>query len=131
MSSAVDTYGIGLVHPFAMGARDFVSATGKDLIKANVISALMIRKRELPWAPHLGSELHKLLDENMDDMLEPQALLDCRTALSHDPRILVISVTVTRSLSENSLDIEIFYGIAQIPGSGTVLDTDTARILVK
>lgn len=129
--SAADTYGIGLVHPFALGPDDFVSARGADLARANVISALMIRKGELPWAPHLGSNIHRLLDENMDELLRDQAILDCREALSHDPRIRVTDVRVTRDLVRNALTLEVFYQIVQLQGSGTVLASDVARILVR
>lgn len=129
--SLADSYGIGLVHPFVMGPSDFNSARGAALVKADIVSALMIRRGELPWAPELGSEIHKLLDENMDEMLEPQALLDCRMALSHDPRILVTGVVVTRDLLENTLTLDVDYAVVQIAGSGTVLDTGTARLLVR
>lgn len=125
----LDFLGVGLTTPFRRGSRDFVSAKGVDLIRANVSQILGTRAAvgnmmgELLWRPDFGNKLWVLRHRNNDRTLKGQAVAFVQEALRWEPRVEVTSVEILRDEDPNKLAIRVMYRIIEenVDGNFVVL----------
>lgn len=128
--------GYGLLAPFRRGANDFVAAGGSELIKSSIRTILGTRcgsattQGEIPFNQDLGTLLHLLRHENMDDpTMEELARYYVVDAIRrNEPRVRLKEVRFVKAPSEFTFTIKIRYDIIEKNVAGNrVLVRDVAQ----
>ncbi len=96
MSNAqLDPLGNGIVCPFRFTSKqDFVSASGKVLVRSDVGELVGIEKGEIFWRPDLGTPVSRLRHRANTQAIADLARVDVARALArYEPRVRLRSVT--------------------------------------
>jgi len=96
-------------HPTSL---DLVKKNDDDAIKQSLKNLILTKHYERPFHPEIGCQIHSLLFENWDPVVEKlmqQTIIDLVNKF--EPRVRLIDVKINAQPDLNSVDITIEYQI--------------------
>lgn len=96
-------------HPSSL---DVVKKTNEDAIKQSLKNLLLTKHYERPFHPEIGCQIHSLLFENWDPIVErtmQQTIIDLVNKF--EPRVRLINVRVDPRPDENGVNISVEFQI--------------------
>lgn len=91
---------------------DLIVKKDDAAIKQAVVNLLLTSKGERPFKPNLGSNLRKLLFENLDAASAGDVGDDIRETLNEfEPRIAITSLDVDANFEDNGFDVALEFEI--------------------
>lgn len=96
-------------HPSTL---DLVSKTNEDAIKQSLKNLLLTKHYERPFHPELGCQIHSLLFENWDPIIEKtmqQTIIDLVNKF--EPRVRLVEVRINPKPDDNGVDVTVEFQI--------------------
>ena len=96
-------------HPTSL---DVVKKTNEDAIKQSLRNLISTKHYERPFHPEIGCQIHSLLFENWDPIIErtmQQTILDVINKF--EPRVQVIDLRINDRPDENGIEVSLEYKI--------------------
>ncbi len=101
-----------LVHPVK---KDLVLLTDIDSVNRSLKNIIQTNFYERPYDPLYGANLRHYLFQPYDQNLEIEMRIDIQNAIdNHEPRVKVISISVTGDPDTHELDISINYQVKNV-----------------
>lgn len=124
MANTSSPLGVGLACPFRFtSARDFATASDKDLVGFDLEELLGTEPGEIRWDPRRGTKLSRLRMRPNTAALSELARIECQRAIARDePRIAVADVSATRD-AKNMTTVRVAYKVAGAREGGTATTT--------
>jgi phage baseplate assembly protein W len=91
---------------------DLVKKNNDDAVKQSLRNLILTKHYERPFHPEIGCQIHSLLFENWDPILErimQQTIIDLVNKF--EPRVRLIDVRINSKPDENSIEITLEYTI--------------------
>jgi phage baseplate assembly protein W len=100
------------VHPVR---KDVTKHTGEMAVINSVKNLVLTNFYERPFQPNLGSNIRKLLFENLDTITAMAIDREINQTISnHEPRVRVISTTVTPDYDNNGFGVTLNFYIVNV-----------------
>lgn len=97
------------IHPIT---GDLVRLTNENAVRESIKNLLMIDRGELLFQPDVGSDIRKLLFENVTpDVFKVIEDLVETTIQNHEPRCSVIKVEVRGDVDSHSIQITVIFNV--------------------
>ena len=96
-------------HPTSL---DVVKKTNEDAIKQSLRNLISTKHYERPFHPEIGCQIHSLLFENWDPIIErtmQQTILD--VVNKFEPRVQIIDIRINDKPDQNGIEISLEYKI--------------------
>jgi len=105
-------------HPVRKDVNKFVN----ELAVINSVKNLILTNHyERPFQPELGSNIRRLLFENIDSVIAAQIEREIEeTILNFEPRVQVSKVTATAAPDENRYNVELEFFVINSPNPITI-----------
>jgi len=91
---------------------DLVKKNNDDAVKQSLKNLILTKHYERPFHPEIGCQIHSLLFENWDPIIErimQQTIIDLVNKF--EPRVRLIDVRINDRPDENAVDITLEYTI--------------------
>jgi phage baseplate assembly protein W len=127
-----DFLGRGLIAPLRrLGAADFVSSDGPELVRSALRQIVGTRRGEVRWRPTFGllvdRSRHKLENDDLDALLRT----DIETAVRQfEPRIDSLNITVKFTDTQTVVRIDWNIIAKNIPGNQVILGPDSVEVTI-
>jgi len=91
---------------------DLIAIKNEAAISRSVRNIILTSPGEKPFAPDFGSNVNRLLFENMDDLSALSIKDEIEDSIrKYEPRVFLNEVDVSPNYEENSYDVKISYQI--------------------
>jgi phage baseplate assembly protein W len=117
----------GISYPFRVeGAGLPAKAVGRDVIKSALITLLKTPKGSRVMRPTLGTNIHKLLFENVGPLLHPLIEREILTAI-RDELPMVVVTGINMNDDNNKVTVNIFYQVQGVSEETGAVELSSGR----
>jgi phage baseplate assembly protein W len=118
-----DRVAIGVTLPFQRGATGYFAQSFQtiDQVKSNIKNLILTNHYERPFRPELGSNLRRLLFENIDSLLAAQIEREIEETINNfEPRVRISKVEAFPIPDENKYQVRMEFFIVDKTDSVTI-----------